>query len=131
MCRHLHTFLLILAMLGVAVAPLRGAWASPDAGTPDTVSHCAGMQHAMQRMHQHAGHDSIAIGKPHKCKSGCNGTCCDRNCAVCLHPATTAISAGVPILRAAPASIYGMSASGSFPERPPTPPLRPPLACHS
>jgi hypothetical protein len=131
MCRHLRKLLLLLITLVVAVAPLRGVWALPDMGTPDSTTHCTGMQHAMQPMDQHAGHGSKADGKSHKCKSGCNGACCDQDCSVCLHHTMAAMPTGVLVLRDTPVHTYRMPAADTFPERPPTPPLRPPLACHS
>ena len=131
MLRRLHKHLLLLITLAVAIAPLRGVWALPDAGITDSASHCTGMQHTLQPMAQHAGHGSKAVGTPHKCKSGCNGACCDQNCSVCLHHTMAAIPTGVLVLRDTPVHAYRMSAADTFPERPPTPPLRPPLACHS
>lgn len=130
MHRCLHTLLLILITFSVAIAPLRGAWALPDASTANTGSHCAGMQHDMQQMNHHADQRGKTDSQPHKCKSGCNGSCCDQGCTACLH-ATTAIPANVIILRDSPAHMRGLPLASNFPERHLKPPLRPPLAIHS
>ncbi|MGD2136615.1 MAG: hypothetical protein PVF08_00050 [Gammaproteobacteria bacterium] len=126
MRRGLNKFLLILVTLAVANAPLSGARALPDAGTPDPASHCSGMQHAAQPMNQHTGHAGITDNGVHKCKTGCNGGCCNQDCSVCLHNITAAMPAGAVVVRDTPVYTYGMPADDTFPERPPTPPLRPP-----
>ncbi len=127
MRRRLHTLLLILVTLSVALAPLRGAWALPDdAGTTATESHCADMQ----QMNHDADPSGKTDSQPHKCKSGCNGSCCDQGCTACLH-ATAAIPVSVIILRDSPAPTHSLPLAGSFPERHLKPPLRPPLALHS
>jgi hypothetical protein len=130
MYRGLHKLLLILVTLSVALAPLRGAWALPEAATPDTASHCAGMQHDMQQMDHDAGHGDSTGNNTHKCKSGCNGSCCDKSCSVCMH-ATAAIPAGVILLRAAPDHEHGLPVAYNFPDRHPDPPLHPPITIHS
>jgi hypothetical protein len=130
MYRGLHKLLLILVTLSVALAPLRGAWALPEAASPDTESHCAGMQHDMQQMDHDAGHGDKAGNNSHKCKAGCNGSCCDKSCSACLH-ATAAIPGSVIVLRAAPDHEQGLPVACNFPERHPDPPLHPPTAIHS
>ncbi len=130
MYRGLHKLLLILIALSVALAPLRGALALPQVATPDSESHCAGMQHDMQQMDHDAGHGDNTGNDPHKCKSGCNGSCCDKGCNVCVH-AKAAIPACVILLRAAPGHRHGLPVAGNFPERHPDPPLHPPIALHS
>ena len=126
MRRHLHKLLLILVTLSVAFAPLRVAWALPDAGTSDSESHCAGMQHDMQQM-DHADHGGRTDSNPHKCKSGCDGSCCDKTCSACLH-ATAAIPASLIVLRDTPVLEHDLPVALTFPERHLKPPLRPPLA---
>ena len=130
MHRRLHKLLLILVTLSVAFAPLRGAWALPDTGTPDTESHCAGMQHDMQQMNYGADQSGKTDSQPRKCKSGCNGSCCDQGCSACLH-ATAAISASVIVLRDTLDHSHTLLPADNFPERHLKPPLRPPLAIHS
>ena len=130
MRRRLHILLLILVTLSVAIAPLRGAWALPDAGTANTGSHCAGMQHDMQQMNHDADPSGKTGSQPHKCKSDCNGSCCDQGCTTCLH-ATAAIPASVIMLRDSPAHTHSLPLADNFPERHLKPPLRPPLALHS
>lgn len=128
MRRRLHTLLLVLVTLSVALAPLRGAWALPDdAGTTDTESHCAGMQHDMQQMNHHADQRGNTDSQPHKCKPGCNGSCCDQGCTACLH-GTAAISASLIVLRDSLIHMHGLLLADSVPERHLKPPLRPPLA---
>ena len=130
MHRRLHTLLLILVTLSVALAPLRGAWALPETTTPDSGSHCAGMQHDMQQMDHGAGQGDNTGNKTHKCKSGCNGSCCDKGCSICLH-ATTAIPASVILLHPVPEHEHGLTVADNFPERHPDPPLHPPIATPS
>jgi hypothetical protein len=128
MRRCLHKLLLILVTLSVAFAPLSGARALPDAGTTaDTESHCAGMQHDMQQMDHDADHGSRTDNDAHKCKSGCNGSCCDKSCSTCLH-AAVAIPASLIVLRHTPVHEHGLPVAETFPERHLKPPLRPPLA---
>ena len=112
MHRRLHTLLLILVTLCVAFAPLRGAWSLPEVTTSDTESHCAGMQHDMQQMDHDAGHGGDTGNDSHKCKSGCNGSCCDKSCSTCLH-ATAAITAWVVMLHAAPGHEHGLPDAGA------------------
>jgi len=126
--RHrLHKLLLILVTLSLAFAPLRGAWALPDAGTADTESHCAGMQHDMQQMDHDTGHGGKADNNPHKCKSGCNGSCCDKSCGACLH-AAAAIAVSLVVLPDTPVHEHSWPGTDAFSERHLKPPLRPPLA---
>lgn len=127
MRRRLHKLLLVLVTLSVAFAPLRGAWALQDSGTPDTESHCAGMQQDMQQMHHHPGPDGMSDSKSHNCRSGCSGSCCGHGCSACLH-ATAVIPVSLVILRDTSDHEHGLAASDSFPERHLKPPLRPPLA---
>jgi len=135
MHRHLHNLLLLLVTLSLALAPLRGAWALPEAVTPDPGSHCTGMQHDMQQTGQHAGHGGNTGGDtdstPHNCKFGCNGSCCDQDCATCLHHGTAAIPANLFLLHDAPVQLCGPAAADNFPQRHLKPPLRPPLTFHS
>ena len=126
MHRRLHTLLLILVTLSVALAPLRGAWALPEVTTPGTGSHCAGMQ----QMDHDAGHGDNTGNNSHKCKSGCNGSCCDKSCNLCLH-ATVAIPASVIVLHATPDHEHRLPVADNFPDRHLKPPLRPPLALHN
>jgi hypothetical protein len=130
MHRRLHNLLLVLVTLSVALAPMRGAWALPEAATPDTESHCAGMQHDMQQMDHGTGHVGNTGNNSHKCKSGCNGSCCDKSCSVCLH-ATVAIPASVIVLRAAPEHEHSLPVACNFADRHPDPPLHPPTVIHS
>jgi hypothetical protein len=126
--RHrLHKLLLILVTLSVAFAPLRGAWALPDAGTAGTESHCAGMQHDMQQMDHDTGHNGKADNNSHKCKSGCNGSCCDKSCSACLH-AAAAVTVSLSVLPDTPVHEHSLFVTDTFPERHLKPPLRPPLA---
>jgi hypothetical protein len=127
MHRRLHKLLLILVTLSVAFAPLRGALALPDAGTADTGSHCAGMQHDMQQMDHDADPGLSTDNDTHKCKSGCNGSCCDKHCSACLH-ATAAIPTSLIVLGAMPVHEHGLRVARTFPERHLKPPLPPPLA---
>ena len=130
MRRRLHTLLLILVTLSVALAPLRGAWAQPDTGTPDTDSHCAGMQHDMQQMNHDYDPGGKTDSRPHKCKSGCNGSCCDQDCTACLH-ATVALPVSMLMLRDSPVHTHYLPPLDNFPVRHLKPPLRPPLELHS
>jgi len=123
---RLHNILLILITLSVAFAPLRGAWALPDMGTSDPGAHCAGMQ----QMDDNAQPDGDTSAKPHKCKSGCKGSCCQLGCTVCLNTATPAIPSGINVLQCTTTHTAAISASDSYPERPSTPPLRPPHTLH-
>ena len=128
--RHrLHKLLLILVALSVTFAPLRGAWALPNTGPADSESHCAGMQHDMQQMKQHANAGDTSESKDQKCKSGCNGSCCKQGCNACLH-VTAMIPASLVVLHDTPAHEPDFHLSDSFPERHLKPPLRPPLALH-
>jgi hypothetical protein len=124
---RLHRCLLILVTLAVAAGPLRGAWALPDTDATGTKSHCAGMQHDMQPAARHAGHDREQDSAGNRCNSGCDGSCCDQDCTTCLH-ATAALPATLITLQHEPARTIAVRFMESFPERPPTPPLRPPLA---
>jgi hypothetical protein len=128
MQRRLHKLLLVLITLSVAFAPLHGAWALPEAGTNDTESRCAGMQHDSQQLNHHADHGVKSDSKPHKCKSGCNGFCCKQGCSICLHHTTAAIPASLVVLRDIPVHEHGQTVADNFPERHLKPPLRPPLA---
>jgi hypothetical protein len=130
MHRRLHTLLLILVTLSVALAPLRGAGALPEVATPGTGSHCAGMQHDMQQMDHDASHGDNTGNNSHKCKAGCNGSCCDKSCSVCMH-ATAAIPAGVIVLHATPDHEHGLPVADNYPDRHPDPPLHPPITIHS
>jgi len=127
MHHRLHKLLLVLITLSVALAPLRGAWALPEAGTASTESHCAGMQHDMQQMQHHADHDGTD-SEPHVCKAGCNGSCCKQGCSICLHLTTAAIPASLVILRNITVYEQHQTGADGFPERHLKPPLRPPLA---
>ena len=127
---RLHKLILIMVTLSVAFSPLRGAWALPDAGPPDTGSHCAGMQHDMQQMNHGTDPGGDPDSQPHKCKSGRNGSCCDKHCSACLHTAA-AIPASTIVLRDSPELEHGLPLSHNFPQRHLKPPLRPPLAIHS
>ena len=129
MRRRLHKLLLILVTLSVACAPLRGAWAMPEAATPDTESHCAGMQHDMQQMDHDVDPGDNTDKPSHKCKSGCNGSCCDQGCDACLH-ATAAIPASAIVLHDIPVHECGLPVANGFTDRHLKPPLRPPLALH-
>jgi len=124
MRRRLHKLLLILVTLSVAFAPLRGAWALPDAGTADTESHCADMQ----QMNHDADPGGKSDSEPHKCKSGCNGSCCKQGCGICLHHANAVIPASLIVLCDTPVPEHGQTVADTFPERHLKPPLRPPLA---
>jgi hypothetical protein len=130
MHRRLHKLLLLLVTLSVAFAPLRAAWALPEATTPDIESHCAGMQHDMQQMDHGTSHDGNTHNNSHKCKSGCNGSCCDKSCSACLH-ATAAIPASVIVLRATPDHEHDLPVAHNFSDRHLKPPLHPPLARHN
>jgi hypothetical protein len=127
MRRRLHKLLLILVTLSVAFAPLRGVWALPEAGTADTESHCAGMQHDLQQMDHDADPGGKTDNNADNCKPGCNGACCDKSCSACLH-ATTAIPTSLIVLRDTPVHEQGLPVADSFPQRHLKPPLRPPLA---
>lgn len=127
----LHKLLLILVTLAVAFAPLRGTLALPVAAAPAAEDHCAGMQHDPSQLQQLAQQDGQADGGHHDCQSGCNGSCCDQDCSTCLHHATVGLPASVFALRDAPARSYAVPVADSFPERPPTPLLRPPLLSRS
>jgi hypothetical protein len=130
MYRGLHKLLLVMVALSVALAPLRGALALPEPATPDTGSHCAGMQHDMQQMDHDTGHGSDTGNNSHNCKSGCNGACCDKSCSSCWH-ASAAIPASVILLHAAPDQERGLPAACNFTDRHLAPPLHPPTALHS
>jgi hypothetical protein len=127
MHRRLRTLLLILVTLSVALTPLRGVWALQEATTPDTNSHCAGMQHDMQQTDHHARHGGKPDDKAHDCKFGCNDSCCDKSCSACLH-ASAAIPACLIVLRDKPDQKHRPAVTGAFPDRYLKPPLRPPLA---
>jgi hypothetical protein len=127
MHRRLHTLLLILVTLCVALTPLRSAWALPETAAPDTASHCADMQHDMQQMDHDAGHGGKSGGNTHDCKFGCNGSCCDKSCSACLH-APVAIPACLIVLRDKPDHEHRSAIIDAFPDLHPKPPLRPPLA---
>ena len=128
MHHRLHKLLLVLITLSVALAPLRGGWALPEAGTASTESHCAGMQHDMQQMQYHAEHDGKSDSEPHKCKSGCNDSCCKQGCSICLHHTTAAIPASLVMLRNITVHEHDQTGADGFSERHLKPPLRPPLA---
>jgi hypothetical protein len=130
MRRRLHNLLLILVTLSVAIAPLRGALALPEATPTHSENHCAGMQHDMQQMNHQALHGDKTDSKPHRCKSGCNGSCCDQDCNACLH-ATAAITPSPVALRDTRVNELGLPVADNFPERHLKPPLRPPLTHHS
>jgi len=126
--RRLYKPLLVLITLAVACAPLRGAWALPDAGTAGTEAHCAGMQHDMQQMKHHADPGGKTDSKHQPCGSGCDGSCCQLGCNACLH-AMAALPASLVGLRdIPPAHEHGQTVADKFPERHLKPPLRPPLA---
>ena len=130
MYRRPHTLLLLLLTLAVATAPLRGAWALPDAGVPAAAPHCADMQQAMPQA-DHSGHHDIHTERTEPCRSGCDGACCDQACGVCLHHSTPGLPLATIVLTDRPAHAGTLPAIDSIPERPPTPPLRPPHALHS
>ena len=116
--------LLLLMILALVIAPLRGAWAFavPDSSASETVPHCAQM-------------DMPAAGQPvqladevdHPCKSGCNGDCCDNICNTCVHSPVSLLNT-VAISPAAPGPNLATSAAASFPQRTLIPPLRPPAS---
>jgi hypothetical protein len=126
MHRRLHNLLLILVALSVAIAPLRGAWALPEATAADAPSHCTGMQHDMQQVNHHTDPGDKTDSKPQQCKPGCKGSCCDQNCSTCLH-ATAAVAASPVVLRDTPAHEHALPAADRVIKRYLKPPLRPPL----
>lgn len=126
MHRRPHRLLLLLLTLSVALAPLRVSWALPLEDAADAASHCTGMQHNMQHRQHHADPGDGTDSKPHRCKTGCNGACCNQGCASCLQHATSAIPASNIVLHEAPVDVPDPAVADRFPDRHPKPPLRPP-----
>ena len=122
-----HKWFLVMIALALAVAPLRGAWATSMPGNADTTPHCAQMD--MQIADTLAGmqqQDSAAeTGQP--CEQDCNGACCDGACNACAHGASTLSDTGIitPELHDTPLNEMFLV---SFPERTVIPLLRPPAS---
>ena len=118
---------LITIVLALAVAPLRGGWATSMLANSDTSSHCAQMDmqaaNAMTGMQQQDG----AAETDHKCKQGCNDSCCDNICNACAQGHST-LPASVFITPHLHDTLLNLMVLVSFPERTVIPPLRPPTS---
>ena len=118
MNRRSHNLLLVMLVLALAVAPLRGALALSTQSDMDSDVHCAGMQ---QDMH---ATPALAAGDQ-GCKQECDCNCCDSACGICAAGGTaltgTETAAG-GFAGAIPAAIV----SSTFPVRNLSPPFRPP-----
>lgn len=74
-------FLLVIVMLAVVLAPLRGAFALTTVLSASDRFHCTGMQHLMHsRMAAEGIGHSPAGCVGHCCGQGCDRTCCDGAC---------------------------------------------------
>ena len=132
MKRGPHKLFLILLALALAVAPLRGAWATADTlpaeATDSKASHCEQMQHGNPAdipMHgMQTGQDTPAKGAG-PCSHDCSCSCCDTACNACVH-ATPAIPGTIIVLSGSTAGTPNSTAARVFPERPATPLLHPP-----
>lgn len=116
MGRQTQKSILILIMLALAIAPLRGAWAIPDSPVTDTESHCAQMQQ-----------QAPEAGSDHDRNHGCDGSCCDDTCNACVH-GTSAISGFTTLIPGINGTPPDESVPVSFTGRTTSPPLRPPAS---
>jgi len=118
-------FLLVLAVLGLVVLPVRGAFAltAPLHGA-DTASHCSGMQHAMHaNTPASAGSGHTVEGSGHCAGHGCDGTCCN---GACVHPPVALIGA-VPDIPAASGDDLQLPVMHRFARCTVSPLFRPPI----
>jgi len=85
-----NKLVLVLIVIAIAAAPLRGALALPAPAAGDVESHCANMQNDMQHTDAMPGmhHQDGTADASRQCKAGCNGDCCDNACSSCVHQAT-------------------------------------------
>ncbi len=97
--------------LALAVAPLRASWAIP--GTADNTSHCVQMQGGTQ-----------STDLSNDC---CGEDCSMTACYTCAH-GTTALPNGLTTSTGMPALPLKASSVYHYPERTPTPLLRPPTS---
>ena len=121
-----HRFLLFFVALALAVAPLRGAFASlaMDAGDPE--SHCARMLDSAQSGDPMAGmHDQATDNSGHG--QGCGGDCCDGTCNACAH-GMIALTAPIPVMTGVLHISLLRTVSRSFTGRTVHPPFRPPIS---
>ena len=120
-----NRLMLLIVVLALAMAPLRGTLALPVPASADDTPHCADMQqdHAMPGMHHMD--DTADTGQP--CQSGCEGDCCDNACYSCVHPATALLDDSLPAALAHRPPLK-ITRSSRFFDRTVIPPLRPPAS---
>jgi len=117
---------LLLIVLALAFAPLRGSLAqTPVSATPGD-HHCAQMAHAKHAPGTAADASLAETGSGHDCTHGCKGNCCGSACG-CAHVAAAIPAAAwsVPSLRVEARPIPPLS---DFTQNTLSPPFRPPVS---
>lgn len=109
---------LVMVMLALAVAPLRGAWSMPMPVEAEDPPHCAQMDMQQQ---------DAAKTAADACDRDCDGTCCGSACNACVNAASALLNTVniLPALHDTPRDSVFLA---TFPERTLIPPLRPPAS---
>ena len=118
---------LVMIALALAIAPLRGGWATSTLANSGSTSHCDQMDmqaaDTQTGMQQQVGADEAGD----KCKQGCNGSCCDSLCNACTQSPST-LPASVFSTPHLHDTLLDIMVLTSFTKRTVIPPLRPPAS---
>ena len=122
-----HKWFLVMIALALAVAPLRGAWASSMPAAAEDTSHCAQMDMQSVDTAGSTQQQDSAPDTGHNCEQDCSGSCCDAACNACVH-AASALSDTVIVTLELHATTRDTMLRVAFLKRTVVPPLRPPAS---